>query len=274
MKNLFLKVILILFLFSLFPISDVVKGYSSDATRIYLLELKKFYESKLIPEDIYKEEVKKSLAKFQLTLGVDNTALTKPEKKPPVQTKPSIPANYLANKPQLPPNPLTQKNDTPLKPENPLAEKPWPKVVKEGQLTTKAVNNKEIITPPKKNQVPQIQWGEMNDYFHFSNIRYGQIKEKNPMGSTRIYDAILFDLRAKVSANMGTTMFTAKFLDDEGLGFPGANTLIELKHSRGSVQWQRGNRGKGNIPMMGIADEDQDLVKTIQVVKGFAAILN
>ncbi|NCD34763.1 MAG: hypothetical protein EOL87_15275 [Spartobacteria bacterium] len=211
-------------LFILF-VPTVIFGDVSSA-RGSLTELKGFYESGLISEEVYKAEVQKILS------------LLREEQNAEPQT---IPVMEKKAEPQL--------TQTAL-PGNPLAKK---------QQSAEAL--------------PLIDWGPLNASFSFSNVRIEDMKEKDQMGRLRVYASIRFDMQAKRNTDQSLELYTARFFDADGLEFPDSSAIIEMERERGGARWHTRERGHGNIPLLGIHEDDLKDVKTIRAERGFSALL-
>lgn len=115
--------------------------------------------------------------------------------------------------------------------------------------------------------IPPIEWGQLNLFFTISDVRKGIVKEKRPTGGIEIYPAIIFDVRAKETFSLATTLFEAVFIDEEGYEITSYPVDIKEKHDH--LNWKPGMRGIGRIGLVGMVLSD---VGRIRIKRGFSTL--
>lgn len=114
--------------------------------------------------------------------------------------------------------------------------------------------------------IPAIDWGQLELFFTIGNVRKGIHKDKDWRGSIELYPALIFDVRAKETFSLATTLFLAVFLDKEGFEITRYPVEIEEKYKH--LNWKPGMRGSGRIGLVGI---ELPQVAKIRIERGFSA---
>nr|WP_321466668.1 hypothetical protein [uncultured Desulfobulbus sp.] len=115
-------------------------------------------------------------------------------------------------------------------------------------------------------QMPAIDWGILNSYFHITNVHEGVMKKKSILGDLEISPALIFDVTAKESFNISTTIFNVKFFDKDNLEI--ISVIVDIKEKYNQYTWKPGSKGTGYIPIEGI---DMANVAALKFYKGFSS---
>ena len=136
--------------------------------------------------------------------------------------------------------------------------------------TVQRHNDGDLPVTQTNNALPSIEWGPLDEYFSISNIRLGKQKQ-NIEGKIFIFNAIQFDVKAKIDINWLNLNYTVHFYDrddiDMGYGSIGFEPKYRLLASAFGMMWQQGMPGIGFINLDSFSKENQNLdnVKKIRI---------
>ena len=115
--------------------------------------------------------------------------------------------------------------------------------------------------------LPVIDWGQLDIFFDISNLRKGIVKERRFSGDMEIYPALIFDVRAKETFSLATTIFEAKFLDKDGYEI--TNYPVDIQEKYKHLNWKPGMRGSGRIGLVGV---ELSQVRSIRIERAFSTM--